>query len=121
MSMTARDYFVFSQAILNGGIYSDTRILKEESVNLMRSNQAASIPGYFGFGYGYGVATKDSGDFRNVKTGKFFWGGAFHTTFWADPARELVVVIMSQVVSSPTKNEFDAKIEAVINASYLGE
>ena len=123
MSMTARDYFVFCQAILNGGIYGETRILNEETVTLMRTNQISSILGDsgFGFSYGYGVATKDSDNPIKVKKGKFHWGGAFHTTFWVDPSREIIVIMMSQVVSSPTKNVMDAKLEAIVNGAYLGK
>ena len=122
MSMTARDYFVFCQAIMNGGIYGESRILNEETVNLMKTNQISSILGDsgVGFGYGYGVATKDSDDAMKVKAGKFHWGGAFHTTFWVDPSREIIVIMMSQVISSPLKNEIDAKLEAIVNAAYIG-
>ncbi|MGB3466395.1 MAG: serine hydrolase domain-containing protein [Cyclobacteriaceae bacterium] len=123
LSMTARDYFVFSQAILNGGIYDGTRILKEETVELMRTNQipdiSARLP--FGFGYGYGIATKDSNDFRDIRKGKFSWGGAFNTTFWIDPVRDLVVVIMSQVVSNPEKNVIDSRLEAAVNSAFINQ
>lgn len=123
LSMTARDYFVFCQAILNGGIYNGTRILKEETVELMRTNRIPEVTrgSSFGFGYGYGIATKDSDDFRNVKAGKFSWGGAFNTTFWIDPVREIIVVMMSQVLSNPRKNEIDAKVEAAVNNAFTGE
>lgn len=123
LSMSARDYFVFCQTILNGGIYGDTRILKEETIELMRNNQIASITGNsgFGFGYGYGIATKDSKDFRDIRKGKFSWGGAFNTTFWIDPVRDIIVVMMSQVVSNPQKNAMDARVEAAVNAAFIGK
>ncbi len=123
ISSTTRDYFVFCQAILNGGIYNGERILKESTVNFMRDNQITDIPylkrAGFGFGYGYSVAMKDSDDFKQVKTGKFSWGGAFGTTFWIDPTRDIVVVLMSQVLSGPHKNAIDDKLESIVNGALV--
>ena len=30
--------------------------------------------------------------------GDYGWGGAYHTTFWVDPAERLVVVYFTQVI-----------------------
>jgi CubicO group peptidase (beta-lactamase class C family) len=28
--------------------------------------------------------------------GQFLWGGAYHTTYWADPKEKIVAVLMTQ-------------------------
>ena len=30
--------------------------------------------------------------------GAFGWGGAYHTTYWVDPAEQLVCVLMTQLL-----------------------
>ena len=30
--------------------------------------------------------------------GEFGWGGAYHSTYWADPEEELVVVYLTQLI-----------------------
>ena len=30
--------------------------------------------------------------------GEFGWGGAYHSTYWVDPAEELVVVYFTQLI-----------------------
>jgi CubicO group peptidase (beta-lactamase class C family) len=32
-----------------------------------------------------------------MSVGSYSWGGAFYTTFWVDPQKELVVVMLTQV------------------------
>jgi len=123
LSSTAKDYFIFCQTMLNGGAYKGKRILKKSSIDLMTKNQVAELTylksSGFGFGYGYGLATKDSQDERMVKKGKYSWGGAFGTTFWIDPVRDLIVVLMTQVVSNPHKSAIENKIETIVNSSLI--
>ena len=45
--------------------------------------------------------------------GEFMWGGAASTTFWVDPAEDLVVVFMTQLMPSGTFN-FRGQLKALV-------
>ncbi len=97
---TARDYARFLQMMLNGGKLDGRRILSRKTVELMISDHLHGIdfrPGQ-GFGLGFYVI-KDVGARGLPGTvGEFGWGGAYHSTYWVDPAEELVVVYMTQLI-----------------------
>ena len=121
---TARDYFVFTQSMLNGGNWGDVRILKEKTVSDMMSNQIDTVSYPWGagkFGYGFHVITEDGSDIRSQKIGRSSWGGIFHTMFWIDPARDIVAIMMSQVLSNPNKPRIDAEFESIINNALVDE
>lgn len=45
--------------------------------------------------------------------GEFAWGGAYHTVYWVDPAEDLLVVYMTQLL--PARDIDDAqKLRALI-------
>ena len=121
---TARDYFVFAQTILNGGSWSDVRILEEKTVADMMMNQIDTVSYPWGagkFGYGFHVITDDGSDMRKQRVGRSSWGGIFHTMFWLDPARDVVAIMMSQVLSNPNKPIIDAEFESIINNALVDE
>jgi CubicO group peptidase (beta-lactamase class C family) len=102
---TAEDYWRFSQAMLNGGELDGTRILKPETVQLMRTSvlpAGAKVdlygPSQEGIGFGMDFAVVEDPAAANTKQGKdtFYWGGAFGTWFWIDPTNDLVFVGMIQ-------------------------
>lgn len=45
--------------------------------------------------------------------GDFMWGGAASTIFWVDPAEDLTVVFMTQLLPSGTFN-FRGRIKALV-------
>ena len=109
MTGTARDYYLFCQAMLNDGSLGDSQILKPETAQLMHQNQLDTITypwGTGGFGYGFHVASGESDTPKDV----YSWGGAFSTTFWIDPNNELIVIQLRQVLSSPYNQEIDARL-----------
>ncbi len=113
MTGTARDYFLFCQAMLNNGQLGDAQILQPETAKSMHKNQLDTISfpwGTGGFGYGFHVAGKDS---QRAK-GTYSWGGAFSTTFWIDPTNELIVIQLRQVLQSPHNQEIDGKLEGLV-------
>ena len=97
---TARDYSRFLQMMLNGGTLDGTRVLSRKTVELMTTDHLDGIkyrPGQ-GFGLGFYVV-KDVGARGSPGTvGEFGWGGAYHSTYWVDPAEDLVVVYMTQLI-----------------------
>ena len=105
LSSTAEDYWRFAQAMLNGGELDGKRLLKEETVKLMRTNVLAPSakvdlygPSQEGVGFGMDFAIimdpQRAGTPQGLNT--FYWGGAFGTWFWIDPTNDLVFVGMIQ-------------------------
>ncbi|MCK4760322.1 MAG: beta-lactamase family protein [Candidatus Aminicenantes bacterium] len=111
MISTARDYAVFCQMFLNGGIYNGNRILKEETVKLMTSPHTASIytpeerekQERF-YGYGWSVS----------KNGVFSHGGSDGTVAWVDPEKKLIILIFTQTRGG---GELRAPFVEMVNAS----
>jgi len=102
---TAGDYWRFAQAMGNGGVLNGKRILKEETVKLMRVNVLqpgvkVDLYGPAQEGIGFGLDFAIVMDPKAAKTAQglnsFYWGGAFGTWFWIDPTNDLVFVGMIQ-------------------------
>ncbi len=113
MTGTARDYFLFCQAMLNDGSLGEAQILRPETAKSMHRNQLDTISypwGTGGFGYGFHVASDSPGR----PSGTYSWGGAFSTTFWIDPKNELVVIQLRQVLQSPYNQEIDGKLAEIV-------
>lgn len=113
MTGTARDYFLFCQAMLNDGKLGDAQILKPETAQAMHQNQLDTItyPWDSGsFGYGFHVAEGET----SRPDGTYSWGGAFSTRFWIDPKNELIVIQLRQVLQSPHNPEIDARLEELV-------
>jgi CubicO group peptidase (beta-lactamase class C family) len=110
---TLEDYWRFAQMMLNGGELDGARILKRETVELMRKNVLNEDvmvdlygPKEEGIGFGLDFAIVMEPAKANSPRGRntFYWGGAFGTWFWIDPTNDLIVVGMIQNVdgSLPT-------------------
>ena len=101
---TARDYGRFLQALLDGGEIDGVRLLSPKTVELMTVNhvgprlaQAWDDRHGMGFGLGFDVVV-DLGEYaRHGSLGAWGWGGAYHTTYWADPKEDLVALLMTQL------------------------
>jgi CubicO group peptidase (beta-lactamase class C family) len=109
---TASDYVRFCQMLLNGGELDGTRLLAPKIVALMASDHLPPDCGYgetarprfgalapvpemgYGFGLGFAVRTAAGRCPLPGSVGEYFWGGVLGTSFWIDPAEELVAVAM---------------------------
>ncbi len=111
---TARDYARFLQMMLNGGNLGDARILSPASVALMTANHVGDLlgPGS-GFGLGFQVRRDLGAASQPGSVGDYGWGGAYHTTYWVDPAEELVVVYFTQL-RGPRQPDDHAKLRALV-------
>ena len=101
MLSTAHDYARFLLAMQNGGELDGKRILSPKSVQLMTVNHTGELfswSGGTGFGLGFSVVLDLGARGTPGTVGEFAWGGAYHTSYWVDPAEELVVVYMTQVI-----------------------
>ena len=117
---TTADYLRFCQMLLNGGEIDGVRILGRKTVELMASNhlpaggdlQSVVMPGgygevgFAGMGFGLTVAVAMAPVVTQVigSPGEYMWGGAASTIFWVDPAEDLTVVFMTQLLPSGTFN-----------------
>jgi CubicO group peptidase (beta-lactamase class C family) len=96
---TAEDYSKFVQLLLTPESYPD--IVSSEHIALMTTSQLPTdiptIPERLysnsGYSYGLGVKLKDE---QYLSEGSFYWAGKGGTIFWADPKKELSVVVMMQ-------------------------
>jgi len=117
---TAEDYARFLLMLQSGGEWGGVHILSPKSVQLMTVDHLGPVyasPGQ-GFGLGFWV-TKElgkNGDPGSV--GAFGWGGAYHTTYWVDPAEKLVAVFMTQLLPA-TGSDAQAKFKALVYQSIV--
>jgi len=110
---TAPDYMRFCRMILNRGELDGVRLLGRKTVELMLANH---LPGdlagmgqprfsessYTGIGFGLGFSVMlDPARAQIVGTpGEVAWGGLASTSFWIDPAEDLAVVMLAQLIPS---------------------
>jgi CubicO group peptidase (beta-lactamase class C family) len=97
---TARDYGVFLQMLLEGGMLNGVRILSPASVVLMTTNQVGTLYGAPASGHGLAFQTWEDPTSvgRYGSSGSYGWGGAYHSNYFVDPANRLVAVIMTQLM-----------------------
>jgi CubicO group peptidase (beta-lactamase class C family) len=112
---TSADYLRFCRMMLNKGTLEGTRILGRKTVELMTSNHlrgdmAAMGQARFsestytgiGFGLGFSVMLEPAKAQIVGSPGEYAWGGAASTAFWIDPAEEMAVILMTQLMPSST-------------------
>jgi CubicO group peptidase (beta-lactamase class C family) len=118
---TAEDYARFLLMLQSGGEWGGVHVLSPKTVELMTADHVGGLYGSQGFGLGFWV-TKELG--RNGdpgSAGAFGWGGAYHTTYWVDPAEKLVAVFMTQLMpatGSDAQGKFKALVYQAIIDSY---
>lgn len=98
---TAGDFSRFAQMLVQGGKIDGVRLITEDSVALMTTNQIGSHTHPFsesGDKYGYSVGIRTSEDPIDAieGIGSYGWGGILYTNFWSDPVEEMWVILMSQ-------------------------
>jgi len=112
---TATDYARFLQMLLNGGELDGQRILGRKSVELMTVDHLGNVEFAEGegFGLGFSVVEELGGRGKPGSVGEYGWGGAYHSQYWVDPAEQLVVVYMTQLI--PAGDLDDAsKVRALV-------
>jgi CubicO group peptidase (beta-lactamase class C family) len=114
LSSTVLDYAIFLQMMLNGGEYNGKRLLSRNTVRMMTMNQIGDLNlGVNKFGLGFGITTEKGSSFLPTQEGTFEWGGAFATTYWADPKEKLIGIIFRQLWGS-TQNEIPNKYKVLV-------
>lgn len=98
LSSTALDYAIFLQMMLNNGTYNGKRLLSRNTVRMMTMNQIGDLNmGINKFGLGFGITTEKGSSIIPTPQGVFDWGGAFSTTYWADPKEKVVGILFRQL------------------------
>jgi CubicO group peptidase (beta-lactamase class C family) len=103
--------------LIGGGAVGGTRLLSRKTIALMTANH---LPGGkdltelsrslfseatnagIGFGLGFAVNLDPARVLLPGSVGEFYWGGAASTAFWVDPAEDLIVVFLTQLIPSST-------------------
>ncbi len=131
---TTADYFRFSEMLRQGGALGSVRLLSPRTIDLMTINHLPddqdltqfAAGGSFsetpyegvGFGLGFSIHLGSARTSNNGSFGEFAWGGMASTAFWVDPAEELVVVFMTQLIPSGAYN-FRAELRSQIYAALM--
>jgi methyl acetate hydrolase len=113
---TPRDYLTFLQMLLHGGTFHGARILKPETVALMRQNQIGDLrvtemktaaPVYsrdfdqfpdmaHKWGLSFDINPEPGPNGRSA--GSISWGGLLNCYFWLDPVKRVTGVLFTQVL-----------------------
>ena len=120
LSGSAPDYLRFARMLLNGGELDGVRILGRKTVELMAQNHlppnipsiAANGPAATGYGLGVSVTIDAAALGRLGSVGTFGWSGAATTTFSVNPAEDMAIVIMAQVL--PNDADLMQKVETLV-------
>jgi CubicO group peptidase (beta-lactamase class C family) len=134
---TAADYLTFCRALLNGGELGGVRLIGPKTLKLMTTNHlpggrdlpemsrsmfAEATYNGIGFGLGFSITMDPAKTLIPGSPGEYAWGGAATTSFWIDPAEELIAVFMTQVLPSsayPVRRELRTMIYSAITDSNL--
>jgi CubicO group peptidase (beta-lactamase class C family) len=111
---TAEDIARFYQMMLNNGTLKGKRILKPETVAEMTRKQTGQLNARPGmpWGLGFSVVEDPSKMTANgaLSRNSFGHGGAFSTQSWADPAKDLIWIIMFQRDGKGNPDNSDVRI-----------
>ena len=119
---TIDDFHAFGRMLLDKGAANGKRLLSEYSVELMTTNhltaeqRAINDPILGGRGWGYGVSVVTAPDDAWPVPGRYGWSGGYGTTWFNDPHRRIVAIIMTQVSDllwSGALEEFDRLVGGV--------
>jgi methyl acetate hydrolase len=113
---TTRDYGAFMQLILNEGRHHGTRVIGDEAIRAMITNQIGNLriaeqrplnpdlarpfpfgAGKDGFGLGFQIEAAPSTPGMRA-LGALSWSGEYNTYFWIDPHRGIGVAVLMQLL-----------------------
>jgi CubicO group peptidase (beta-lactamase class C family) len=131
---TAADYFRFCEMLRRGGALDGKRILGPRTIAYMTANHlpgggdlaGLATAGSFsetrydgiGFGLGFYVIVDPARAQVVTSAGEYGWGGLASTAFWINPADDLTVVFLTQLVPSSTF-DFRGQLKAIIHAAIV--
>lgn len=129
---TIGDYHRFTQMLIRGGELDGARVLGRKTIEYATTNH---LPGGqdlasmgqpvfsetkydgVGFGLGFSVVVDPAAAQVISSAGEYAWGGAASTLFWIDPAEELTVIGLTQLMPSsayPIRQELKALVYSAL-------
>jgi CubicO group peptidase (beta-lactamase class C family) len=110
---TMADYYRFTEMLRGKGELDGVRLLGRKTVDYMTTNHLSgdlasmgqrifSETRYDGIGFGLGFSVMlDPTQAQVIGTpGEYAWGGMASTAFWVDPAEDMVVILLTQLMPS---------------------
>ena len=110
---TTADFYRFCEMLRRGGELDGARLLGRKTIEFMTRNH---LPGDLtsmgqpqfteyrldgvGFGLGFAVMLDPARAQMMTSPGEYTWGGLASTTFWVDPAEDLVALYVTQLTTS---------------------
>jgi CubicO group peptidase (beta-lactamase class C family) len=131
---TAADYHRFAQMLARGGELDGVRLLAPRTIELMAANHLPggaaiadiSLPTFIsrgypgrGFGLGFAPVVDPAATGTLTSRGEYTWGGAAGTDFFVDPAQELTVVFMTQVLGSAGRRDVRTELRRLVNQAIV--
>lgn len=134
---TLADYQRFCTMLLNGGELDGARIISPKMLALMTANHlpggadltrlsqslfSESQNAGVGFGLGFACVIDPAQTLMPASRGEFYWGGAYSTAFFVDPAEAITMVFMTQVYPSsayPIRRQLKTLIYSALGESRV--
>ena len=118
---TPFDYLKFCQMILNDGILEGNRILKSETVELIKQNSVNDLfySGSQGFGYGFAIEYTGKGLNKTSQKGILYWGGYFNTRFFIDTENNIISIWMTQKLPNLSVNGYHKVMKKYVYESLI--
>jgi CubicO group peptidase (beta-lactamase class C family) len=102
---TATDMYRFYQMLLSDGTFKSKRLLSSSAVYLLTTTQTGALKTGFtdgmSWGLGFQVVKEPTGVTAMLSPGTFGHGGAYGTQGWADPKKNLILILMIQRAAFP--------------------
>ena len=118
---TPFDYLKFCQMILNDGILKGNRILKSETVELIKQNSVNDLfySGSQGFGYGFAIEYTGKGLNKTSQKVILYWGGYFNTRFFIDTENNIISIWMTQKLPNLSVNGYHKVMKKYVYESLI--
>ena len=134
LASTLANYHRFCRMLLNGGALDGAQIISPKTLELMTANHLpgggdltthskslfseAEMAGT-GFGLGFAQIIDPAATMTICSHGEFFWGGMYSTAFFVDPAEDIIMIFMTQLMPSssyPIRREIKNMLYAALSA-----
>ena len=107
------------QCLLRGGELDGERVIKPETLYELTRTQTGDIECGFtkgmSFGLGFAVVKEPQGITGKLSAGTFGHGGAFGTASWADPKKDLfLIMLIARSNTTGDSNPFRAAVQEVV-------
>jgi CubicO group peptidase (beta-lactamase class C family) len=99
--------------LLNKGELDGVRILSAKTVETMTANRLSPAMLQVRAGTGWGLANVNV-----APDGEYGWDGSAGTIFWIDPAKEMVMVLMTQIVP-PNPDSVRQRFKTLVKQSLV--